>query len=349
MITLPGLIDPHVHPRGLPTDDYKEDFFTCTSAALAGGFTSIFDMPNNPKTPTLTANLLFEKQTIAQKQIVCDVGFFFGTNGQNLDEFPKITKNCKGLKVFLNPSTGNLNIDLQAFSEVCKHWTAELPILLHAEEDLILPALEIAHKSGRRIHVCHVSSEKELRQILDAKDEGYKVTCAVTPHYLFLTENDLKQNSLLSVKPPLKSQKDVNFLWQNISKIDAIESDHAPHILDEKKSDNPSLGLPGIETTLPLLLTAVSQNKLTMDDVKRLCHDNPAKIFNVQTDPETKIEIDENEEWTIENDKLFTKSKWSPFNGWKVKGKVKRVFIRGTKVFENDKILAEPGFGKILS
>ena len=350
MIKLPGLIDPHTHPRGLPTDDYKEDFLTATSAALAGGFTTIFDMPNNPKTPTLTNELLAEKQLIASRQILCDVGFFFGTNGQNFNEFPKAAVKSRGLKVFLSQSTGNLLVNLELFAQICEKWTAELPILLHVEEDLVLPALEIAKQANKKIHVSHVSSEKELRQIITAKEKGYNVTCGVTPHHLYLTQEDAaKLGPLGLVKPSLKTQADVDFLWSQLGDaVDIIESDHAPHTLEEKKSNNPPFGMPGLETTLPLLLTAVSAGKLTIEDIKRLCCDNPAKIFGVKLDPQTTIEIDENEEWTVENEKLFTKCKWSPFTGWKMKGKVKKTIIRGTKVFEDGKITVEPGFGKIL-
>ncbi len=349
MITLPGLIDIHTHPRGLSTDDYKETFLSATQAALAGGFTTIMDMPNNPKTPTLTTELLNQKQEIAKKQIVCDVGFFFGTNGKNLNEFEEATKKSRGLKVFLSFSTGNLIIDLDTFKKVCKVWPTDLPILLHAEQELIKPALEITHQSGHQTHICHVSSENELRQILEAKENGYNVTCGVTPHHLFLTADDEKVlGSFGLMKPSLKTKQDQEFLWNNLSSIDVIESDHAPHTKEEKESENPPFGVPGLETTLPLLSTAASQGKLTIDDIKRLCHDNPSKIFGIKTDSQTYIEIDETEEWTVENDKLFTKCKWSPFNGWTMKGKVKKVVIQGTTVFENNNLLVEPGFGKIL-
>src|SRR5260221_525937 len=130
MITLPGLIDPHTHPRGLPSDDYKEDFYTASCAALAGGFTTIFDMPNNPFTTTLTYELLVQKQSIAEKKIVCDIGFFFGTNGKNLEEFEKAAPLSIGLKVFLSHSTGNLIINHETLKKVCKKWPNHLPILL---------------------------------------------------------------------------------------------------------------------------------------------------------------------------------------------------------------------------
>lgn len=150
------------------------------------------------------------------------------------------------------------------------------------------------------------------------------------------------------MKPYLKTQQDVDFIWANLDKVDVIESDHAPHTKMEKESSNPPFGVPGLETTLPLLLTAAHDGKLSIEEIIRLCHTNPAKIFNIPTDESTRVEVDENEEYEIKNENLKTKCGWSPFAGKKVKGKVKRVFIRGEKVFENGQILAEKGSGKII-
>ncbi len=347
MLSLPGLIDPHVHFR-TPGQTYKEDFSTGTSAALAGGFTTVLDMPNNA-TPITTIERLKGKQQIAKQQIVCDVGFHFGSLGENLNEFSKAQNGVLGMKIYLNQTTGNFIVDDKVFAKICKSWPKNLPILLHAEEDVIEQIIEIGQQSGQRTHICHVSSKKELETIINAKQKGYKVTCGVTPHHLFLnTDEGAKLGSFGMMKPSLKSQSDVDFLWSHLADIDLIESDHAPHTLEEKKSDKPPFGIPGLETTLGLLLTAVSQNKLTLGDITRLCHDAPAKIFNILTTSETKIEIDETEEWIVENEKLFTKCKWSPWNGKKLTGKVKRVIIRGTKVFEDGKVLVKPGFGEIL-
>lgn len=360
MITLPGLIDPHTHPRGLPTDEYKEDFYTATAAALAGGFVTIGDMPNNPNTPTLTYDLMVEKQKIAKEKIFCDVGFYFGSTGENLDDFPKAAKISLGLKIFLSFSTGKLIINTKTFEKICVKWTTKLPILLHAEEETIKEALEITKQSGHQVHICHVSSKLELKQILDAKMKGYNVTCGVTPHHLFLNQESksswkvagwneveaMTPSRWTSVKPSLKPQSDVDFLWQHLADIDIIESDHAPHTLEDKQ--NGAFGFPGLETTLPLLLTAAHNDKLNLNDITRLCHDNPAKIFGINDHLNTFIEVDENEQWTIQNENLKTKCKWSPYNDWKVKGKVKRVSIRGTKVYEDDTVLIKPGFGKII-
>ncbi len=350
MLTLPGLIDPHVHLRD-PGQTQKEDFYTGTQAALAGGFTTILDMPNNA-VPITTLDLLTAKEKIAANKIVCDLGSYFGSLGGNLREFEKVQNRVFGLKLFLNQTTGNFTIDLDTFKKICAAWpnppAGGHPILVHAEENILEETINITHAANQRLHACHIGAP-ELQIIIKAKEKGVQVTCGVTPHHLFLTEKNIESlGAYGNVKPPLKSQKEVDLLWKNLDKIDLIESDHAPHTKTEKESGRPPFGFPGLETTLPLLLTAAHQGKLTIPDIKRLCHDNPTNIFGIQTDPKTFIEIDENEEWTIRNEDLKTKSGWSPFNGWKVKGKVKKVFLRGTKVFEDGKILVKPGFGIIL-
>ncbi|HUQ85451.1 MAG TPA: dihydroorotase family protein [Candidatus Limnocylindrales bacterium] len=358
MLKLPGLIDPHVHLR-TPGQSHKEDFYTGTSAALAGGYTTIIDMPNN-QIPITTLAAFEEKKEIAKKEIVCDVGFHFGSLGEKFEEFANVYKNVFGLKIYLNQTTGNYFVDEKVFEKICKGWPSTItdckadqfqkPILVHAEEDVLESIIQIAHDTEQKLHVCHVSSEKELRIIMKAKEKRFKITCGVTPHHLFLTvEDEKKLGSFGKMKPSLKSKIDQDFLWNNLSYIDIVESDHAPHTLEEKQLSNVPFGVPGLETTLPLLLTAVHDKKLTINDIRRLCHDDAAEIFNIKTDPQTFIEIDENEEYVIKNENLFTKCKWSPFHGWKVKGKVKSVTIRGTKVFEDGKIIINPGFGKILS
>ncbi len=347
MITLPGLIDIHVHFR-TPGQEEKEDFLTGTSAALAGGFTTILDMPNN-KIPITTQELLQQKMEIARKNIVCDLGFYFGSLGDNLEEFPKIADQVFGIKLYLNQTTGNFLIDKEKLTKIYQAWPSNQPILLHCEGETLPMALKVIRSTNKKTHICHVSSEEELSMIIQAKKEGLPITCGVTPHHLFLTEKDAKRLGPFGhMKPFLKTQEDVDFLWQNLSSIDVVESDHAPHTKSEKESDNPPFGVPGLETTLPLLLTAVSEGKLTIEDIKRLLFENPKKIFNIPTDEKTKVEVDEMQEYEIKNEDLKTKCGWSPFAGKKVKGKVKSVFIRGEKVFEDGQILAKKGTGKII-
>lgn len=348
MISLPGLIDPHVHLRD-PGQTEKEDFFTGTSAALAGGFTTVIDMPNN-KTPTTTLKRLDEKIQSAKEKTVCDIGFYFGSMGDNLEEFPKAIGRTLGLKLYLNQTTGNFLLNPSFLEKIFAAWPDTSPILFHAENETFDLVLDVLKKNPRPIHLCHMSTSYELNRVMDAKKSGLPVTCGVTPHHLFLTKDDeARLGPLGQMKPPLQSREDVAFLWKHLKAIDMIESDHAPHLLSEKKSGTPYFGVPGLETTLPLLLTAAQENKLTIDDIIRMCHTNPAKMLHIAVDPRTSTEVDLNEEWKMKNEDLFTKCKWSPFDGWRMKGKVKRVFLRGEKVFENDKLLTLAGSAHVLS
>lgn len=349
-LVLPGLIDPHVHLRYM--DPQKEDFLTGNAAALAGGFTTILDMPNN-KIPITTFPRLQAKIDQAKHYTRCDVGFYFGSLGNNLSEFEKVKDLVFGLKLYLNLTTGNFIINEAKLKTIYKRWhkvtKGKKPILLHAERDVMDSVRRVLMSTPQPTHICHVSSKKELQQIIILKEKGFPITCGVTPHHLFLTKDDVRKLGPFGImKPPLKSKKDQEFLWENLKYIDTIESDHAPHTIKEKQGSTPPFGVPGLETTLPLLLTASLKNKLTIDDIVRLCYKNPAKIFKIKKDSRSRIEVDINNQYEIKNKNLLTKCGWSPFNGWKVRGKVKKVYIRGKKVFENGKLLAKPGFGKII-
>ncbi|HSX40323.1 MAG TPA: amidohydrolase family protein [Candidatus Saccharimonadales bacterium] len=347
ILTLPGLIDPHVHLRD-PGQIQKEDFATGTAAAIAGGFTTVLDMPNNVRLID-SEELLDEKIEIAKTKIYCDIGFYFGSLGNNIDEFEKIYSKVKGLKLFLSSTTGGYIIDRDRVETVFNAWSKDRMILLHADNDSLDFALDLAAKTGNAVHICHVATRNDLEKVIKAKKQGLNVTCGVTPHHLFLTYNDLeKLGTFAKVKPPLATENDQKFLWENLKSIDMIESDHAPHTLEEKKSENSPYGVPNLETTLPLLLTAIANSKITIDEVIRLCHTGPAKRFSINLDTDTNVEIDTDEEYVIKNKNLKTKCGWSPFEGRKVKGKIKKVFLRGTKVFEDDTILVEKGFGHVL-
>ena len=350
-IKFPGLIDMHVHLRD-PGQTQKEDFYTGTSAALAGGFTKVFDMPNN-REPVTSEDRLIRKIREAKSKVVCDVGFYFGSLGDNLEEFVKVKDLVFGLKLYLNITTGGYIIDVPKLNEIYRKWNkvtgGTRPILLHAEEDVLPTVFKIVEDTKHPTHICHVSSESELSQIIAAKEKGLPVTCGVCPHHLFLTREDVKTLGPFGLmKLELKSRKDQEFLWKHLSDIDVVESDHAPHTIDEKKSDNPPFGVPGLETTLPLLITAVHEDRLTVEEIIRLCHTNPAKILNLTPDKDTYVEI-LNTKYQILNTNLFTKCKWSPFDGWKVYGKVQKVYIRGQKVFENGKVLAKQGRGRVIN
>src|SRR3989338_840267 len=346
LIKLPGLIDIHVHLSD-PGQTYKEDFYTGTSSAIAGGFITVLDMPNN-KSPITTLERLRIKIDEAKKRIVCDVGFYAGSLGDNFLELKKMEPFVFGLKLYLNKTTGNYLIDKEILTKIFDTWESKKPILVHAESDIIDEVINNVKRTGQKAHVCHVSTKYELAAVIQAKENKLPVTCGVTPHHLFLSKKEaVKLGSFALMKPKIE-EGFKTYLWNKLKYVDVIESDHAPHIVKEKKSVNPPFGVPGLETTLPLLLTAVSEKKISIKRLIEMCFANPKKIFNIETDKNSFIEVDLNEEYIIDNKKLITKSGWSPFADWKVKGKVKKTIIRGVTVFENDKILVNKSFGKFI-
>jgi carbamoyl-phosphate synthase/aspartate carbamoyltransferase/dihydroorotase len=347
IITLPGLVDPHVHLRD-PGQTHKEDFLSGTSAALAGGYTTVLDMPNNVE-PITTLERLEAKIDSARRQVVSDIGFHFGTLGDNFAEFPKVIDKVKGLKIYLNVTTGNFIIDKDKLVDIYKAWPSDKPILLHAEDDVSELVKNTLRTVPKATHICHVSSRAELEFVIRAKDAGLPITCGVTPHHLFLSNKDADRLGAFGhMKPFLKPKADQDFLWQNLDYVDVIESDHAPHTKAEKDSATPPFGIPGLETTLPLMLTAEAEGRLTRAQLLDRLHDNPARIFGVASDETTHIEVDMSE-YEIKNEALLTKAGWTPFVGRHVIGRVSYVSLRGKTVYENGHVLAKPGSGLILS
>lgn len=347
VITLPGLIDPHVHFRD-PGQTNKEDFFSGTSAALAGGYTTVLDMPNNVE-PITSLERLQTKIDSAKSKTVCDIGFNFGTLGDNFDEFKKVIDKVKGLKIYLNVTTGNFIINKSKLLAIYKAWPSDKPILLHAEDDVLDLVLDVVRQTKKTTYICHVSSKDELEFVIKSKNEGLPMFCGVAPHHLFLNKNDEKTLGAYGrMKPSLKNPSDQEFLWDNLDYIDVIESDHAPHTMAEKQADPPPFGVPGLETTLPLLLTAETQGKITREQIIDRLHKNPARIFNIKADPNTKIKV-EMKQYTIDDKDLKTRAGWSPFTGMKVIGKVSEVIIRGKTVYKDGVVLVKPGSGQVIS
>ncbi len=345
LIRLPGLIDIHVHLRD-PGQTYKEDFYTGTYAALAGGVTAVFDMPNK-SFHVISKEELDKKVSIAKQKAVCDWGLYFGTDGDNTQDFAEVIDRVVGLKIYLNVTTGHVLIPDEKLEYVFQKWPKTKPIVIHIEDERIAHVINLANRFGNKIHITHVNTQSLLEKIIEAKKNNKNITCDVTPHHLFLTEDKLKtMKGFAMVKPPLATQDDVDFLWENLGLIDCIATDHAPHTIEEKKSENPPTGLPGVETMIPLLLNAVSKGWLSLNDLIRLTSINPRKIFGLRQDRETYVEVDTQEKYIIENNKLFTKCGWSPYAGWEIRGKIKNVFIRGFKVFSEGKVLVKEGFGK---
>lgn len=379
LLCLPGLIDIHVHLRD-PGQTQKEDFYTGTCAALAGGITTVFDMPNNIN-PVFHQKVLEEKSIIAEQKAVCDYGLYFGTDGKNTRVFGQVAGKVVGLKVYLSLTTGKYVInDEDLMDLIFRRWPKQKIIVIHAEGDRVDLAIKLGAKHRNKFHITHINTKETLEKVIEAKKEGLNLTCDVTPHHLCLTESvktsgrgsnteDVKtprggsecllagrqglprgggicSEGFYTVKPPLAKKEDQEFLWNNIDKIDCICTDHAPHTINEKQSINPPAGVPGLETMLPLLLTAIKDGCLSLNNLIRLTNINPQKIFGFKQDKDTYVEVAAEQKYIIENRDLKTKCGWSPFSGREITGKVKKVFIRGSKVFEDGKILVNPGFGK---
>ncbi|XP_042898576.1 multifunctional protein CAD isoform X2 [Parasteatoda tepidariorum] len=347
MITLPGLIDVHVHLRD-PGATHKEDFATGTAAALAGGVTLVCVMPNTnpPVTDKESLSLALQRAKAGAK---CDYALFAGATSDNADMLQSMSSTVVGLKMYLNSTYGPLRlpsvIDIRKHFERCPR---ELPICAHAEGATVSTAIFYASVTGRHIHICHVSTKEEILIIKDAKESGINVTCEVCPHHLFLSIDDYNTIGELQcrVRPPLATVEDQAALWENLNIIDCFATDHAPHTPEEKSKPDASPGFPGLETMLPLLLTAVNDGKLTLQDLENKLYHNPRRIFNLPEQKDTYIEINLDEEWIIPNETTFCKSRWTPFAGRKVKGQVRRVVLRGDVAFVDGQVLVEPGFGQ---
>jgi dihydroorotase-like cyclic amidohydrolase len=350
MIRLPGLIDPHVHVRE-PGQTHKEDWDSATQAALAGGVTMLLAMPNT-QPPIFDIATLDLALDAAKRNARCDYAQFVGAGPENAEIAPSIAGKAAGLKMYLDSTFGELRLnDMTLWMPHFATYPKEYPIVLHSESRTMAAGILFAAIYDRPVHIAHISLKEEVLLIKAAKQRGVRVTCEVCPHHLFLSKDDIPAISnghpgRGEVRPRLATKEDVDSLWENMDVIDCFATDHAPHTLEEKDSENPPPGFPGLETLLPLLLTAIDSGRLTMDDLIQKSVINPRRVFNLPEQHGTWIEVDENVEYEIRAAEQFTRCGWTPFEGWKVQGKVRKVVLRGKTVFEDSKILAEPGYGE---
>ncbi|MBU1954123.1 dihydroorotase [Patescibacteria group bacterium] len=314
----PGLIDVHVHFR-TPGGTDKEDWTHGSKAALAGGVTTVLDMPNNDP-PVVNQESLEAKRALVKDEALVNYGFYAGATGDNVGEIAEM-KGIAGVKIYMGSSTaalagsstgGLLVDDLQTLEKFMTE-TDHL-LVLHAENEACIreymrqfdgqedpavhskirdphcayeavkDALHMAKKYSRRTHLAHVSTAAELDTIRKFKEDY--ITAEVTPHHLFLTDADYAQyGNLIRVNPPVRNPADQVALWEAIKDgtIDMIATDHAPHLLAEKNrpySQAPS-GVPGVQTMLPLMLNAVNDGRITLEKVVELTSYNPAIKFGV--------------------------------------------------------------------
>lgn len=312
---MPGAIDVHVHFRE-PGGTEKEDFESGSKAAIAGGVTTVFDMPNNTPPTTTVRNLKAKRDIIRGKSYV-NYGLFIGFDDTNLSEVNKQNGAC-GVKVYCANSTGKMGVAEDTLAVAFKGVDENKMLVFHSEdEDVIKDNIKEINKSGKKIgpsihsevrnekaafkmtkklceyakkydrpiHIAHVSTGAELELIAKYKDFG--VTCEVAPHHLVLSTDDYKDmGNFIKMNPPVRSQNDVFALWKGIKAglVDVIATDHAPHLKEEKEQGYAKVpsGVPGVEMMMPILFNAVNDKALTIEEVCWLVCENPTYLFGIE-------------------------------------------------------------------
>jgi len=378
---LPGVIDTQVHFRE-PGNTHKEDLNTGTLAALAGGVTSVFEMPNtNPL--TTTAEALQDKLDRAAGRAWCNYAFFVGGTGENAEQLPVLERlpGCCGVKVFMGSSTGNLlTEDDETLERILAHGTRRVAV--HAEDEARLKEraalvagcgdvtqhphwrdvetalkatqrlLRLAHKTGRPIHVLHITTAEEMALLAANKDIA---TVEVTPQHLTLFAPDCYERlgTLAQMNPPIREEHHRAALWKALQDgvADLIGSDHAPHTHEEKAlpyPESPS-GMPGVQTLVPLMLNHVNKGRLTLERfVDMVCH-NPQRIYGIEGkgrietgyDGDLTI-VDMNARRTISNDWVKSKCGWTPFDGMEVTGWPVMTILGGNIAMRDGEISGTP-------
>jgi len=393
LLVLPGLIDAHVHLRD-EGKAHKEDFHSGTAAAAAGGITTVLDMPNNDPV-TMSAETLRNRMEKAEKMILVNVGFFseFPRDLKEIKRI--VEEGAVAFKLFMVEQVGGLKIDddhalLEAFKILSK---LKVSVAFHAEDKSMLKKaeeefkrtsrndieaflkahresvevkatkrlLEIAEQTPVHMHFCHISTENGLKAVIEGKKSRMPVTCEATPHHLLLSTDDLRRIGTLALTmPPVRERYHAVYLLDGIKNgwIDILASDHAPHTLEEKKAKvvwDVKVGIPALETMLPLVLTEVKRGRLTTGDVVRLMAEKPAEIFKLKGRGSLKrgnnadlVVVDLDEKYKIDASRFHSKAKYSPFNGWKVEGKPVKTFVNGRLVMDEGEIVAEAGSGEII-
>tara|TARA_B100001113_G_scaffold134192_1_gene110065 strand:- start:3637 stop:4977 length:1341 start_codon:yes stop_codon:yes gene_type:complete len=381
---IPGLIDDQVHFRE-PGLTNKGEIYTESRAAVAGGITSYLEMPNtNPQ--TTTQSKLEDKFKIASKNSLANYSFMFGGTNDNIEEILKLDpKEVPALKIFLGSSTGNMLVDnLEVLEEIFSK--CNLPIAVHCEDENTIKknlklysdiygkeipikfhskirneeacylsssmAIDLAKKTGARLHVFHISTKKETNlftNTVDLKDK--KITSEVCIHHLTFTDDDYeKYGSRIKWNPSIKTSNDQDGLWQAINddRIDIIATDHAPHTFEEKNNDymNCPSGGPLVQHSLVAILEGYHKNKIKLEKiVEKMCH-NPAILYDIENRGYIRegyyadlVIFNLNNPWTVNKENILYKCGWSPFEGTTFKSRISHTIVNGNIVYFNDKII----------
>jgi len=349
VIRIDGMVDPHVHLRDLAWA-HKATFASETAAALAGGYWAVLDMPNTPPS-TINRTALATKLEKIAATARCDWGVYLGASqADNTAEFAGVLADVCGLKIFCNDTTGDLLVEDQDLRDrMVAAWTSSKPIAVHAEGETVLQILELVRKYRRHTHFLHISTAEEIGFLRAAKAEGLPISVGVCPHHLFLTEDDVPTLGAFGwMKPMLKTSRDVDALWEAVQAgvVDVIESDHAPHTREEKLSAKPPYGVPGLETTLSLMLTATRDGRVTLEQVIAMVSTNPRRLWGLTCPPDTYALVDLDVAYAINPAHLHSACGWSPYAGLRVTGKVIETRIRGVRAYDGEQVLAAEGFGQ---
>ena len=385
-IVLPGIIDTQVHFREPGSTD-AEDLESGSRAAVLGGVTSLFEMPNtNPP----TANLVeFEKKLKAAKnRMHSNYAFYFGATPSNTDQLAQLknVEGCCGVKLFAGSSTGNLLVDKEADIEKVIS-SSDRVVSIHSEDEDIIKlrkkfirkgdvhshhewrnvecamsstrrVVKIAERYNKKIHVLHVTTKDEVDFLAMHKKN---VTFETTPQHLTLYAPDCydKLGTYAQMNPPLRGKEHYDRLWTAVKNniVDVLGSDHAPHLKankDKEYPDSPS-GMPGVQTIFPVMIDHVNNGKLTLNQLINLMCENPCRIFGIKNkgfikegfDADLTI-VDMKKEVIIKDEMIASKCGWTPFNNYKVKGFPVGTIVNGILVMSDGKILVESK-GKPLS
>ncbi|MDR1725037.1 MAG: dihydroorotase [Bacteroidales bacterium] len=381
LLLLPGVIDSHVHFRQ-PGLEYKADMKSESTAAVAGGVTTIFDMPNtNP--PTISLHALRDKIKMAEASMLCNYKFFFGITNDNVDEALRLadTNLACGLKLFLGSSTGNMLVDNNNSLE---HLFAntQMVIVAHCEDEqrirentllyrerfkdkeptaAIHPlirdteacyksssfAIDLAKKYNTRLHIAHLTTEKEISLFSSDNIKRKKITCEVSPSHLWFCDEDyVEKGNLIKCNPAIKTVNDRSALRKALydNRIDLIATDHAPHLLEEKLKPyfNAPSGIPSIQHSLLMMLELVKENVLTYEQIVEKMSHNPAILFSLNGRGFIRegyfadiVLVNPSRKMLITKDNILYKCKWSPLLHTTFSNSIERTFVNGEQVFSN--------------
>ena len=380
LLVLPGCIDTQTHFREPGSTD-TEDLHSGSRAAIAGGITAVFEMPNtNP--PTSNIKEFQRKLDLAKNRMYCNYAFYFGATADNAEDLANLKKleGCCGIKLFAGSSTGNLLVaDEKDIEKVFKN--SSKVVAVHSEDEEILNInkklikngdvhshpiwrsvecamsstrriVRIAEKYNKKAHVLHITTKEEIDFLSQHKGN---ITFEITPQHLTIYAPDCynKLGTYAQMNPPIRDKSHYDRLWYAVKNNlnDTIGSDHAPHLKKNKEKEYPNSpsGMPGVQTLMPVMLDHVNSGKLSINQLISFICENPVKIFGIKNkgfikekyDADFTI-VDMNKKITIKNEIIESKCKWSPFNNIEFKGTPIATIIAGKIKMKEGKILGEP-------